>query len=307
MDKLQFTFKMLGSADGKSNILCVTRITTIENWTFKIPPKYLDCEHHVDLIKTAAFAKVKKTSLQINQFRKVWITLDENLKNVYYDEDGNLQFENELLEEVTEKPQIDTTTVTESSLARLLEQIINKSQKKTEQINITKIAKDLVIKEFTGKTTNAEQWIASFGKDCERFHIDRSDKKIELLELCIENSATDWYSYTLLKLTADAEWTQWRDSSCNTFISKGWSSIKYAMQYKYISGSLLEYSMKKEKLLLQIRKIIAIGLPNELIEKIDRENLQRPEDLHNEIVQGSILRMNVGLRTKTNKVEEKRI
>ncbi|KAL3279590.1 hypothetical protein HHI36_017096, partial [Cryptolaemus montrouzieri] len=173
-----------------------------------LPPKYLDCEHHVDLIKTAAFAKVKKTSLQRNQFRKVWITFDENLKNIYYDEDGNLQFENELLEEVIEKPQIDTTTVTESSLARLLEQIINNSREKTEQINITKIAKDLIIEKFTGKTTNEEQWIASFERECERFNIDRSDRKIELLKLCIENSATDWYSCTLLKLTADAEWTQ---------------------------------------------------------------------------------------------------
>ncbi|KAL3269962.1 hypothetical protein HHI36_009017 [Cryptolaemus montrouzieri] len=29
--------------------------------------------------------------------------------------------------------------------------------------------------------------------------------------------------------------------------------------------------------------LIAMGLPNEIIEKIDREKLLRPEDLHNEI------------------------
>ncbi|KAL3269095.1 hypothetical protein HHI36_008177 [Cryptolaemus montrouzieri] len=247
---------MLGSVDGKSNILCVTRITTIENWTFKIPPKYLDCQHHVDLIKTAAFAKVKNISLQRNQFRK-------------------------------------------------------NSQEKTEQINITKIAIDLVIEKYTGKTTNAEQWIASSEKECELLHIDRSDKKIELLKLCIENSATDWYSCTLLKLTADTEWTQWRDSFCNTFISKGWSSIKYAMQYEYISGSLLEYSIKKEKLLLQIRKtidsdtlidLIAMRLRNEIIEKIDREKLQRTEDLHNEIGKLEYLATKKNKDTKKTKV-----
>ncbi|KAL3290479.1 hypothetical protein HHI36_023820 [Cryptolaemus montrouzieri] len=223
MDKLQFTFKTLGSADGKSNILCVTRLTTIENWTFKMPPKYLDL-------------------------------------------------------------------------------------KKTEQINITKIAKDLVIEKFTGKTTNAEQWIACFEKEYERFHIDRSDKKIELLKLCIGNSATDWYKCTLLKLTADA---QWRESFCNTFISKGWFSMKYAMQYKYISGSLLEYSMKKGKLLLQIRKtidsdtlidLITMSLPNEIIEKIDREKLQRPEDLHNEIGKLEYLATNKNKDTKKTKL-----
>ncbi|KAL3278506.1 hypothetical protein HHI36_023976 [Cryptolaemus montrouzieri] len=181
---------MLGSADGKSNKLCVTRIITIENWTFKIPPKYLDCEHHVDLIKTAAFAEIKE---------------------IHY------------------------------------------------------------------KETNSE----------------------------------NWYSCTLLRRTADAEWTQWRDSFCNTFINKGWSSIKYAMQYKYISGSLLEYSIKKEKLLLQIRKtidsdtlidLIAMGPPNEIIEKIDREKSQRPEDFHNEMRKLEYLDTNKNKDTKKTKL-----
>ncbi|KAL3281687.1 hypothetical protein HHI36_004893 [Cryptolaemus montrouzieri] len=197
------------------------------------------------LVKAQPVPNTERLQLPQNTI-KVLIALDENLKNVYYDEDGNLQFDNELLEEVIEKPQIDTTTVSKSSRARLLEQIIKNSQEKTDQINITKIAEDLVIEKFTGKAINAEQWISSVEKECERFHIDRSDKKIEVLRLCMENSATDWFSCTLLKLTADAEWTQWRDSFCNTFISKGWSSIKYAMQYKNISGSLLEYSITKK-------------------------------------------------------------
>lgn len=50
--------------------------------------------------------------------------------------------------------------------------------------------------------------------------------------------------------------------------------------------------MKKEKLLLEVRKtidtgtlidLIAAGLPNYLSDKIDRETLQETEDLYNEI------------------------
>lgn len=55
---------------------------------------------------------------------------------------------------------------------------------------------------------------------------------------------------------------------------------------------MLEYALKKEKLLLEVRKkidigtlidLIAAGLPNYLSDKIDRETLQQTEDLYNEI------------------------
>jgi hypothetical protein len=55
---------------------------------------------------------------------------------------------------------------------------------------------------------------------------------------------------------------------------------------------LLEYALKKEKLLLGVRKsidigtlidLITFGLPNYIADKIDRETLQETEDLYNEI------------------------
>lgn len=58
------------------------------------------------------------------------------------------------------------------------------------------------------------------------------------------------------------------------------------------AGSLLEYALKKEKLILEVRKsidtgtlidLIAFGLPNYVTDKIDRESLQGTEDLCNEI------------------------
>lgn len=96
----------------------------------------------------------------------------------------------------------------------------------------------------------------------------------------------------ILKYSIESEWSNWKKIFIETFGNKGWSPIRYAFNFKYQSGSLLEYALKKEKLLLQIRKsmdtetlidLIAIGLPNYVSDKIDRETLQETQDLYNEI------------------------
>jgi len=38
---------------------------------------------------------------------------------------------------------------------------------------------------------------------------------------------------------------------CNTFANKGWSPIRHALAFKYQVGLLLEYALKKEKLLME--------------------------------------------------------
>lgn len=57
MDKLQFEFTAKPAADGKSNVLCITSITTTEGRTFELQQVSL----HIELCKTKTFAKVKNT------------------------------------------------------------------------------------------------------------------------------------------------------------------------------------------------------------------------------------------------------
>ncbi|XP_045476337.1 uncharacterized protein LOC123682001 [Harmonia axyridis] len=294
MEKLKFTFKMLAASDGKSNVLCVTRITTTDGNTFKIPNEYSNALLHVELLKTAAYTKIKKTCSQRGQTRRVWVSLTKEMRNTYFDEDGNIQFESVYLEEVSEESS-DTTTSTsapEHSLEKLLEKILKKNQENSGERNVGKLATEFTIGKFDGKNANAEQWLRSFEKECERFEIDENCNKIEILKSFMEKVAADWYDCTLLKLTITAEWNDWRENFCKTFSCKGWSPIKYAIAFRYQAGSLLEYSMKKEKLLLQVRKtmdsdtlvdLIAMGLPNSILDKIDREKIVKSEDLHNEL------------------------
>lgn len=44
--------------------------------------------------------------------------------------------------------------------------------------NIGKIAKEFTIDKFNGKNSNANQWINSFEKECERFAIIEDEKKL---------------------------------------------------------------------------------------------------------------------------------
>lgn len=64
------------------------------------------------------------------------------------------------------------------------------------------------------------------------------------------------------------------------------------MSFKYLTGSLLEYAVRKEKQLLEVRKmidkgtlinLIAASLANFITDRIDREVLKETEDLFNEI------------------------
>lgn len=96
----------------------------------------------------------------------------------------------------------------------------------------------------------------------------------------------------LIKHSIESQWKVWKDSFCETYADKGWTSIKYSILYKYISGSFLDYALKKERMLLEINRsidtctlidLIMIGLPDFIMNKIDRKKLTVTEDIFNEL------------------------
>lgn len=245
MDKLRFDFAVKPSADGKSNVICITSIATSSEQIFGIPAEFQPASLHQEITNTPNYAKVKKSLNKRHQ-----------------------------------------------TLEKLLEKFFDEKEKKSETQNLGKIAKDFMIEKFTGRNSNAYQWIKDFNKECERFQIGEDKKKIKILKFFLEYSSVDWYSCMLIKLTVEYDWNIWEKSFCETFANKGWTPIRYALAFKYQAGSLLEYALKKEKLLLGVRKsidtgtlidLIAFGLPNYVADKIDRGTLQETEDLYNEI------------------------
>lgn len=320
MNKLQFTFTVRNITDVKTNVLCITAIGTLNGQVYAVPDEYQPVTFHKEIVKLAAFNKVKNSLTRRHQTRKVWINVTEELAKIYLDEGENLQIGDFYLEEITDKPEDkpQTTNVSEQPLIKMLEKLLGKNQEQSEIKNIGNIAKQFIIEKFNGKNSNAHQWITSFEKECERFDISKDDKKIEILKSFMEKGAADWYSCTLLKLTIEAEWGEWRRTFCETFVSKGWSPIRYALSFKYQTGLLLDYALKKEKLLLEVRKsidngtlidLIATGLPNFVADRIDRERLNKTEDLYNEIgkLEHLVHKRNLEIRQNKNYISKEKI
>lgn len=124
----------------------------------------------------------------------------------------------------------------------------------------------------------------------------------------------------IIKHTIDSNWSVWKKSLSETFADKGWLPIRYAMNFKYIQGSMLEYALKKERLLLEINKsidtqtliyLIATGLPNFIMDRIDRDSLKEVNDLFNcirgleSLTRNNVTKKNLSTGNKYNKQEIK--
>ncbi|KAK0071350.1 hypothetical protein PV325_013062, partial [Microctonus aethiopoides] len=220
-------FQVKAAEDGKSNVLVLTSITTPEEKTFEMPQQFQALGHHPELVNTQAFKKVKTTLQKRHQSRKIWIRLEENLDKIYVDEDGNMQFNNYFLEEITQEiKQKSQPGITEDILTKVLEKMSNKQP---------------------GNIRN--ETTKNLKKLAEKFVMDK-------------------------------------------FTNKGWSPRKYAISFKYINGPLLDYALKKERILLEINKnidsttlidLIATCLPDFVTNKINRDDLDQTRDLFNEL------------------------
>ena len=271
---------MLEAKDG-SDILCVSSVMTPDSRTFEIPFELKVAGKHSELSSTNVFKRVQSTLKKRGQYRNIWIPLTGQLRTAYLDEGENLHFRDHYLEETTvgEKPTLNET----------LTEVVS-TQKKDE--NLKKISEKFVLDKFSNKIANANQWLQEFENECERFDIERDEKKIEIFKYMLEKPVLDWYSSMVIKFSINSQWSTWKLNFCETYGSRGWSTIKYAFNFKYQAGSMLEYATKKERLILEVNKtiddlaminLIAIGLPEEILNKIDRESLKNTTQLFTEI------------------------
>lgn len=296
MSKLKFRFQVKATTDGKSNFIAITSLTTEDERTFVIPDEYQSSTLHEEMCKTDHFTRIKNTLKKRHAIRNVWITLNESLINTYLDQDNNLMFKNVYLEEqITNTEQqlnVPQTLRNENDpVVKVLEALVQ-NQQQTRKQNVKKAAERFVLEKFSGKSSNTLQWIEFFESECNRFDITEDKEKIEVFRLFLEKSCLDWYNSMMLKLTLDSEWVVWKQNFCQTYANKGWSASRYALEYKYQAGSLLDYAVKKEKLMLEVRKtidqgtlidIIAAGIPTFIMDKINKEEIAETQDLFNEI------------------------
>lgn len=292
MEKWKFAFEVKSTTDGKSNFIALTSITAHDNRTFLIPEEYQAVsEYHKQVHTSKAFVRVKNTLKKRHQSRSIWIKTTEDLLQTYCDEDENMIFHDQFLEEIAqEQSAIASKTNLEEPLVKILEKLIENQNNEKQSIN--KLSNRFVIEKFDGKNINAYNWMETFEKECARFDITKEEEKIEIFRLFLEKSCADWYSSMMIKHSLQSEWVVWKSNFLQVYANKGWTTSKYALFFKYQSGSLLEYAIKKEKLLLEVRKtidqgtlidIIAAGLPDFITDRIDKEKVIETKDLFNEL------------------------
>lgn len=277
MEKLRFNFVVMGSSDGKTNVICLNSIETPDGHVYAVPDEFKPVSKHTAITSSNVFTKIRNSLKKRHQTRAVWIPLSENIREIYLDEGENLQFGDQYLDEVT-KENIPSQTKIDN--------------RPVENKNISKISERFLMEKFSNKTSNADQWIAEFENECQRFEISQDEEKIEMLKNLLEKQCLDWYGSMLIKLTVNSEWAVWKNNFCETYGNKGWSQVKYAFTFRFKNGSLLEYATKKERLLLEVNKhidtqtminLIVMGLPDYIIDRIDKETVKSTAGLYNEI------------------------
>lgn len=276
--------------DTKTNVIAITSIGTEDGKKYILPEESRYMGNHEELKKTKNYTKLINSLKKRNQIRKVWIKMTKELEETYIDEDGNLIFKDQYLEEINED---NTNKTQDHNLKEILEKLIETTQNKNKEKNLKQISEKLLVEKFSSKNTNANQWMESFEKECCRFQVDNEDK-IELLKLFLDKPSLDWHSSTLIRLTVDAGWSEWKKNFLKCFTDNGWNNVTYALSFKYQEGSLTDYAMRKEKLLIDFNKdmdiksliaLIAVGLPEFILNKIDRTELKETSDLFNELRQ----------------------
>lgn len=286
--KLKFEFKAVASPkDSKTTVVAITSIITEQGEKYAIPDELIYADFHEELKNTDIFKKVRDSLGKRNNELKIWITLSKELQKEYLDDEGNTQFKGKYLKQISQEKINENPNLT-----KILEKLIEKSEKKEEEKNLKHIADKFALEKFNYKTLNVTQWLDTFEKECERFKIEKDETKIDLLKICLDGVCQDWYTSTTLKGEHENDWHGWKQLLIETFSSKGWSNRTYAHYFKYKEGSLVQYAIKKERLLLEINKNmdadtmidrIAFGLPEFIREKINRDEIENTKDLINEL------------------------
>ncbi len=268
--RVRFTFATEASpSDPKTTVHLVKRLQLEEDEEcFAFPSNLENLSLHTDLLTLSTVKNVKKSLTQRNMVIKTWVELSKELKKKYLDDQGNPVFEGTML----------TTSVPYVSQ----KMIVTKAAPPVEESKpLANILKNAVIEKFGSKPVDAATWLDQFENECTRLEIPET-RYWEAIRLFLENTATDWYQ-TTLSSSKSAPWETWRSSFLDAFAQKGWASARDAFLFRYQSGSLADFALKKLNLLVtfnskmdELTKIahIVIGLPYAVQEKIDRSEIE---------------------------------
>lgn len=259
---------------------------------FSLPDQLKELNLHKELLAVKTIVSSKNSITKVGGYRKIAIGFKPELKKQYLDGEENFCINDHYLEEY----ELDSAaaicrdlgeikTSNEIFLINRIKELENRISI-TNEINLSEVEQKFLLSKFNGKQ-EASAWITSFEKECIRFKILDGSTRIEALKLFVDGNVKDWYSSNLIKLPL-TDWEPWKNSFLLVYGKKNWTVIRKAFNYKYVFGSMIDFVLKKERLLLEADKDmsemyriyqIVYNLPLEIQDKIDREKIETIADL----------------------------
>ena len=140
--------------------------------------------------------------------------------------------------------------------------------------------KDAILEKLDAKSLNAFTWIQQFESECKRLKVPE-ERNYEAIRLFVEDIANDWYSAESISLQTTS-WKTWKQSFLHAFAPKGWNLARTAFSFRFLSGSLADYAIRKLNLLVHLNSkmdeetkinLIVVGLPLSVQERLDKTEI----------------------------------
>ncbi|ESO01074.1 hypothetical protein HELRODRAFT_175101 [Helobdella robusta] len=258
---------------------------------YNLPDDYKDLAEHKVLCSKRVIKNTIMTIKPINGYRKIGITIDDELRKEYYDEDGNLCFLNMPLEEanISNEHVVEDKSDEKNFLIEKIKELEAKLNL-DNKFKLHDVEKRFILDKFN-KSQNVNDWLGKFENECIRHKIFDATNMIEALRFFLSGSAENWYDANIIKIGL-TNWSEWRASFLTVFADKGWKKIRTAYNFKYLGGSLIDYALAKESLCLEAElnattisriNMIVIGLPLEIQNQLDREEITTIEKLYRKL------------------------
>lgn len=274
---------------------CVIHSISLDKEVWYLLPEELRALELHPLLSSKKYIQNAVTAIKnLNGYRTINVKINEDIKSTYFDEVGNVCFEQIPLEESVAMQGSQTGGFIQIELEDRIKRLEHQLRLHSEQneIKLHNIEKKFILESFDRKQFDPKEWLRRFEDECSRFQINDNSLKIQALRFFVIGSAKDWYETTLTKIGLNASWSTWKSSFYNIFVDKGWSSVRKAFSFKYLGGSLIDYALSKEKLCLEAERKctelslvnqIVYGLPGEAQDELDRELVTTLDLLYEEL------------------------
>ena len=261
----------------EDKVTCVTKMINEEGETYLFPVHLQPLNLHTELGKLQ-IVKAQSNAIKnkIGHFRHVKIS-SQAIHQIYFDDDDNPIFCDEFLEEIDQSTKTNIKSSREEELTVMVLDLQQKLQLK-DKMDLHKAKKKFVLDTYDGKT-DVNLFLLRFENECLKYGVEEDSFKIEILKVFVSGVALEWYYSALLDFKS---WYEWKTDMKAMFGKSRVAAACYAFDYKYVSGKLNEYVIRKKKLLLEASPnminetlilLIIAGLPHSIRDKIKADEI----------------------------------